>query len=199
MTWDEALNHIAEKMQAIKAEHGPEAMAMFSHGLGGTAFFKHTLRAYGHSQSGGARPTRSVVDPATSASDLTFGDEVASPERTDIANANCIVLIGSHLGENMHNTQVQEFAEAVGKRRLDHRGRSALLGRGQQGQALPADQAGHRHGAAAGLDERASSTEELYDRSTSRQHGFGFEAFAAEIARYTPEWAYPRPTIRARA
>ena len=37
-----------------------------------------------------------------------------SPERTDIRNTRCLVLIGSHLGENMHNTQAQEFAEAVG-------------------------------------------------------------------------------------
>ena len=36
--------------------------------------------------------------------ELTFGEEVGSPERTDIRNARCLVLIGSHLGENMHNT-----------------------------------------------------------------------------------------------
>ena len=45
---------------------------------------------------------------------LTFGEPVGSPERTDIRNARCLTLIGSHLGENMHNTQAQEFAEAVG-------------------------------------------------------------------------------------
>ena len=37
----------------------------------------------------------------------------------------------------------------------DHRRRSALLGSGQQGQALAADQAGHRSRAAARVDERA--------------------------------------------
>jgi thiosulfate reductase/polysulfide reductase chain A len=36
-----------------------------------------------------------------------------SPEPTDIKNTDCLVLIGSHLGENMHNSQVQEFAQAV--------------------------------------------------------------------------------------
>ena len=46
VTWDEALGHIAEKMQAIKSKYGAESMAMFSHGLGGK-FFKHTLRAFG--------------------------------------------------------------------------------------------------------------------------------------------------------
>jgi len=47
--------------------------------------------------------------------ELTFGEAIGSPERTDIENARCLVLLGSHLGENMHNTQVQEFAEAVGR------------------------------------------------------------------------------------
>ena len=44
---------------------------------------------------------------------LTFGAGVGSPEPTDIKNTDCLVLIGSHLGENMHNSQVQEFAQAV--------------------------------------------------------------------------------------
>ena len=42
--------------------------------------------------------------------ELTFGPSVGSPERIDIAEPKCLVLIGSHLGENMHNTQVQDFA-----------------------------------------------------------------------------------------
>ncbi len=47
--------------------------------------------------------------------DLTYGDVIGSPERTDIENTKCLVLLGSHLGENMHNTQVQEFSHAIEK------------------------------------------------------------------------------------
>ena len=46
VTWDEALGYIAERMLKIKAEYGPEAMALFSHGIGGN-FFKHTMKAFG--------------------------------------------------------------------------------------------------------------------------------------------------------
>ena len=38
-------------------------------------------------------------------------------------------------------------------------------------------------------------TEELYDKEYVAQHGFGFDAFAASIAGYTPEWAYPETGI----
>ena len=40
--------------------------------------------------------------------------------------------------------------------------------------------------------------EGLYDREYVATHGFGFEAFAAEIAPCTPEWAYPITDDRAR-
>jgi thiosulfate reductase/polysulfide reductase chain A len=103
----------------------------------------------------------------------------------------CLVLIGSHLGENMHNTQVQEFAEASA-RRHGHRRRSALLGRRGQGQALPADQARHRHRAAAGLDERARHRETLRPR-VRRAARLRLRGFAAPRSPYTPEWAYPKP------
>ena len=56
VTWDEALGYVADRMQRIKAEHGPEAMALFSHGIGGT-FLKHTLhwcRVAGSAASGKA-------------------------------------------------------------------------------------------------------------------------------------------------
>lgn len=45
-SWAEAFDYIAKKMQTIKTEHGPESVALFSHGVGG-AFFKHTIRAFG--------------------------------------------------------------------------------------------------------------------------------------------------------
>ena len=115
VTWDEALNSIAEKMQKIKADYGPEAVALFSHGIGGT-FLRHTLKAYGAINI--AAPSFAQCrGPRDVGFNLTFGEDVSSPERTDIRNASCLVLIGSHLGENMHNTQVQEFAEAIGKAR----------------------------------------------------------------------------------
>lgn len=47
--------------------------------------------------------------------ELTFGMGSGSPENIDVLNAKCLALICSHLGENMHNTAVQEFADFVGR------------------------------------------------------------------------------------
>jgi len=192
VTWDEALGYIADKMQKIKATHGPEAMALFSHGIGG-AFLKHTLKAYGSSNI--AAPSFAQCrGPRDVGFELTFGEGVGSPERTDIQNARCLVLIGSHLGENMHNTQVQEFAEAIG--------RGATIIVADPRFSIAASKAKHYLPVKPGTDTalllawmHVLVTEQLYDKDYVTEHGFGFDAFAAELAPYTPEWAFPETGI----
>jgi len=192
VTWDEALGRIAEGMQQIKAEYGPEAMALFSHGIGGN-FFKHTLKAYG-SANIAAPSFAQCRGPRDVGFELTFGESIGSPERTDIANARCLVLIGSHLGENMHNTQVQEFATAVAA--------DATIIVADPRFSIAASKAKHYLPVRPGTDialllawMNVIVSEELYDKAYVEQYGFGFEHFRAEIAARTPEWAYPETGI----
>ncbi|MCK5033481.1 MAG: molybdopterin-dependent oxidoreductase, partial [Calditrichia bacterium] len=110
-TWEEAFDYIAEKMKEIEKEHGPECIALFTHGSGGS-YFKNLLRAFG-SNNVAAPSYAQCRGPREEAYVITYGEGIGSPERTDLENAKCIVLIGSHLGENMHNGQVQEFTEAI--------------------------------------------------------------------------------------
>ncbi|BET67886.1 molybdopterin-dependent oxidoreductase [Opitutales bacterium ASA1] len=194
VTWDEALDYIAERMQRIKAEHGPESMALFSHGIGGN-FLKHTLRAYG-SPNSAAPSFAQCRGPRDTGFELTFGDGLGSPERTDIENARCLVLIGSHLGENMHNTQVQEFATAV------DRGASIIVADPRF--SVAASKAKHYLPIRPGTDialllawMNVLVTEELYDADYVAEHGHGFDEFAASIAEFTPEWAAPHTDLSA--
>lgn len=201
VTWDEALDFIAARMKQIAAQHGPESMALFAHGIGGT-FLKHTLKAYGSSNI--AAPSFAQCrGPRDVGFNLTFGEDVGSPERTDIANTDCLVLVGSHLGENMHNSQVQEFAEAVG------RGASLIVVDPRF--SVAASKAKFYLPIKPGTDlalllawMHVIVTEKLYDADYVAEHGYGFDAFAASLAAYTPEWAYPETgidpeTIRATA
>ncbi|MDZ7371926.1 MAG: molybdopterin-dependent oxidoreductase, partial [candidate division KSB1 bacterium] len=192
VTWDEALEFIAEKMQKIKAEYGPEAMAMFSHGIGGN-FLKHLLRAYG-SNNIAAPSFAQCRGPRDVGFVLTFGEEISSPERTDIRNARCLVLIGSHLGENMHNTQVQEFSDAIAAGAeiivVDPRFSVAA---GKAKYYLPIKPGTDLALLLAWMNVIVS--EKLYDREVIEKYAFGFDYFAREIAGYTPEWAYPETGI----
>jgi thiosulfate reductase/polysulfide reductase chain A len=187
VTWDEALDYIATRMKKIASDHGPESMALFAHGVGGT-FLKHTLKAYGVNNI--AAPSFAQCrGPRDVGFRLTFGDGVGSPERTDIENAGCLVLIGSHLGENMHNTQVQEFATAVG------RGASIIVVDPRF--SVAASKANFYLPIKPGTDlalllawMHVLVAEKLYDADYVAKYGFGFEQFAASLTSYTPEWAF---------
>ncbi len=187
VTWDEALDFIADKMNKIKQQYGPEAVALFSHGIGGN-FIKHLLRAYG-SPNETAPSFAQCRGPREVGFELTFGDVVGSPERTDIENAKCLVLIGSHLGENMHNTQVQEFSNAVQK------GASIIVVDPRF--SVAASKAKFYLPIKPGTDLALLLAwmgvivrEKLYDIEYVEKYGYGFDKFAAEVSQYTPEWAY---------
>lgn len=192
VTWDEALGFVAEKMLKIKSDYGAESFAAFIHGLGGT-FFKHTLRAYG-TDNIAAPSFAQCRGPRDVGFTLTYGDDVSALERTDIENAQCLVLIGSHLGENMHNTQVQEFAGAVA------RGASIIVADPRF--SVAASKAKYYLPVKAGTDlalllawMNVIVAEKLYDKEYVDKYGFGFEQFVAELQPYTPEWAYPETGI----
>jgi thiosulfate reductase/polysulfide reductase chain A len=179
-------------MNAIKAEYGPEAMALFSHGIGGN-FLKHTFKAYG-TPNIAAPSFAQCRGPRDVGFRLTFGEDVSSPERTDIRNARCIVLIGSHLGENMHNTQVQEFAEAI------ERGASIIVADPRF--SIAAGKAKHYLPVKPGTDialllawMNVIVGEGIYDKEYVAAHGFGFDEFARYLRPFTPEWAYPETGV----
>ena len=192
VTWDEALGYIADKMQKIKTQYGPESVASFSHGIGGN-FLKHTLKAYG-AINFAAPSFAQCRGPRDVGFELTFGEAIGSPERTDIENAKCLVLIGSHLGENMHNTQVQEFANAV------QNDASVIVVDPRF--SVAASKAKYYLPIKPGTDialllawMNAIVSEKLYDVDYVAKYGFGFEQFAAELSAYTPEWAYTETGI----
>jgi thiosulfate reductase/polysulfide reductase chain A len=185
-TWDEALTHVAERMQKIKGEHGPESIAMLYHGIG-VRFIQHVLKSYGCINMAGASFAQ-CRGPRDVGFTLTYGQGLGSPEPTDIENTDCLVLIGSHLGENMHNLQVQEFSNAVARRIpiivVDPR------------YSVAASKAKYWLPIKPGTDlalllawMNVLVTEGWYDKTFVAQHGIGFDKFVEEIKSATPEWA----------
>ncbi len=191
--WDDALDRVADAMLRIKNEHGPEAFALFQHGYG-SSWFSHLIHAYG-SPNIAAPSYAQCRGPREVGFQMTFGEGVGSPERIDMERADCIVLIGSHLGENMHNTQVQDFARAIG------RGATIIVVDPRFSTA--AGKARHWLPIKPGTDialllawMHVLIEEGLYDRAYVESYAFGFEELKAHVADKSPEWAYPRTGIR---
>lgn len=193
-TWDEALGYVAARMNRIKAEHGPEAVAMFNHGIG-QRFPQHVLRSWGAINFAGPSFAQ-CRGPRDIGFLLTFGTGLGSPEPTDIANTDCLVLIGTHLGENMHNTQVQEFASAI------DRGVPVIVVDPRF--SVAASKAKYWLPVKPGTDmalllawANLLVTEGRYDREFVAKYGHGFDKFVAAIKDCTVEWAAKETGVEA--
>ncbi len=193
VSWDTALQFIADKMKDIAKKHGPECVALFSHGSGGS-YFKNLLYAYG-SKNVAAPSYAQCRGPREEAYLLTYGEGVGSPERTDILNTQCLVLLGSHIGENMHNLQVQEFSEAVAKGAtiitVDPRFSTAAS---KSKYWLPIKPGTDLALLLAWIN--VIIEEELYDKEFVKKYTYGFEELKKAVKNNTPEWAYPITTIK---
>ncbi len=194
-SWPEALDHIALKLKGVMDEHGPESVALFNHGTSG----KHLgrlFKAFGSSNI--AAPSYAQCrGPREVAFETTFGKQLGSPEPLDMEHTKCLVLIGSHLGENMHNTQVQEMSDMIGK-------------------GLPIITVDPRLSTAAAhsrywLPIKPSTDlalllawmhvliyDDIYDKDYIDKYAFGFEDLKEHVRDFTPEWAAPITRLNAK-
>ncbi len=192
-SWDEALDYIAGKMQKIAREHGPECVALLTHGSGGK-YFGDLLKAFGSTNI--AAPSFSQCrGPREVAFLATFGEAIDSPENTDIRDTRCLVLIGSHIGENMHNGQVQEMSDAIDKGAViitvDPRYSTAAS---KSKYWLPIKPATDIALLLAWM--HVLIEEELYDKGYVEQYTIGFDQLKEHVKDKTPEWAYGITTIK---
>ncbi|MEE4639301.1 MAG: molybdopterin-dependent oxidoreductase [Wenzhouxiangella sp.] len=193
VSWEEALDYVAEKMNKIKEEHGEDRLCMFSHGAGGS-LFRRTLRAFG-SAAYTAPSFAQCRGPREVAFALTYGEGVGSPDRTDMENSRCIVLIGSHLGENLHNGQVQTWIEALRK--------GATVITVDPRFSVAAGKSKHWLPIKPGTDialmlawMNVLINENLYDADYIARYASGFDQLRQHVQPYTPEWAYGITGIR---
>lgn len=191
-SWDEAYEYIASKMKDIASKYGPESMALFTHGSGST-YYSALMKAFGNSNI--AEPSYAQCrGPRDEAFFATFGEEVYSPEVTDIRDTKCLVLIGSHIGENMHNGQIQEMSDAIDKGvtiiTVDPRFSTAA---GKSKFWLPIKPSTDIALLLAWMHEIIYN--DIYDKKYVEKYCTGFDKLKEHVKDFTPEWAYGVTTI----
>ncbi|MEA2000380.1 MAG: molybdopterin-dependent oxidoreductase, partial [Actinomycetota bacterium] len=184
--WDEANSEMGRRLREIIDREGPGAVAFLTHGAA-EAHFEHLAAALGTGHH--AHPAYDQCKaPREVGYQLTFGHAMKSSEPVDIENTDCLVLIGSHLGENMHNLQVQELvnAEMSGANLIvvDPRRSTAALRADMWLQIRP------------GTDialllawTHILIRDGLYDHDFVRDYTSGFDLLTEHVASSTPEWA----------
>jgi len=192
-SWEEAFDLIASKFKGIKEKHGAESLALLKHGAPGK-HFEHLYKALGsdtiaepaYAQCRGARETGFAA---------TFGTWIGSPEPTDIRDTKCLVLIGSHIGENMHNSQVQEMSDAIDN--------GATIITVDPRLSTAASKSKHWLAIKPATDialmlawMNVIIEEGLYDKKYVEKYGLGFKQLKEHVSEFTPEWAYGITTIK---
>lgn len=187
-SWDDALGVIAERLTKMAKTYGPDRLASLVHGPG-AQHFVHLSRAFG-SDSIAEPAFAQCRGPRDTGFFLTFGEGMASPEQTDMSNARCVVLIGTHLGENLHNSQVRTFADAI-------RNQATIITVDPRF-SVAAGKAQHWLPIKPGTDIalllawiNVILAEKLYDADYVARNTIGLPELATYIAPFTPEWAYP--------
>lgn len=192
-SWEEALDLIASKFKGIKEKYGAESFALLKHGSPGS-HLEHLFKAYGSDTI--AEPAYAQCrGPRETGFGLTFGSWIGSPEPTDIRDTKCLVLIGSHIGENMHNSQVQEMSDAIDN--------GATIITVDPRLSTAASKSEHWLAIKPATDialllswMHVLIEEGLYNKDYVEKYGYGFDQLKEHVKQFTPEWAYGITTIK---
>ncbi|MET9241780.1 molybdopterin oxidoreductase family protein [Nonomuraea sp. NPDC003709] len=102
--WEVALDHVAERLSAIRAEHGPDGVAVFGGG-GLTNEKAYTLGKFARVALGTSQIDyngRFCMSSAAAASIKAFGMDRGMPfPITDLAEADVVLLAGANVAETM--------------------------------------------------------------------------------------------------
>jgi thiosulfate reductase/polysulfide reductase chain A len=186
-TWDEALDYIADRMGRIKDRYGPEAVAFLGHTSGDFWFVDYLPQAWGSPNA--AKPSMSLcTSPREEAALITYGRGIGNHEPVDWAEARCVALIGTHIGEDARNTMMQDFAAARARGAkvivVDPRYSTAAM---KANTWLPIKPGTDTALLLAWM--HVLITEKLFDADYIRQWATGFDKLAAHVQPFTPEWA----------
>ncbi len=195
-SWDQALDRSADLLKKVADKYGPESIAVMYHGKPGDWFahLGHALGTPNISKPSDAqcRGSRDV------AYWLTYGKSLGSPEPLDIENSKVLVLLGSHLGENMHMTQVREFTKVVDKANqgrakivvVDPRFSTAASKAWRYLPIKPGTDLALLLGWIHVLLHEGRYEGELIDGKYLDQYAHGLPELTEHVKKYTPEWAY---------
>jgi thiosulfate reductase/polysulfide reductase chain A len=193
-SWDEALDFFATHLKDLRQKYGAESVGFFPHGVA-AGFFGTLMKAYGTPNA--AEPAFAQCrGPRDIGYQLTFGRAVNSPEPVDLEESKCIVLIGSHIGENVFTSQVTNFITGL------QRGAKLIVVDPRFSTA--ASKADHWLPIKPGSDialllawANVLIAENLYDKEYIEQYATGLKELEAHVKDFSPEWAEPITEIPA--
>jgi thiosulfate reductase/polysulfide reductase chain A len=182
-SWDEALDTVAENMQRIKDQHGPEAMVFSSTHCLSQVQFENLLYGFGSPNYGTQRSL--CFNAMIVANSLTYGME--EPAR-DYSQIKYLLLTGRNLTEAISTSETSDLMDTLARGAkvvyLDPRFTKTASKASEWCPIRPGtDLAFHL------ALINVIVNENLYDQAFVDAHTVGFEQLVPAVQSYTPEWA----------
>ncbi|MGI2036454.1 thiosulfate reductase PhsA [Shewanella frigidimarina] len=183
ISWADAYKEIAAKMNQIKQQYGAETIAFSSKSGSLSGHIFHLAEAFGSPNTfthASTCPGSYVV-----AAKAIFGTKM----KRDLSNAKYIINFGHNLYEGINMSETRGLMQA----QMD---RGAKLVVFEPRFSIVADKADEWHAIRPGTDVAVALAlchvlinDNLYDHDFIEKYVVGFDEFAAEVQKYTPEWA----------
>ncbi|MFO7461037.1 MAG: molybdopterin-dependent oxidoreductase [Desulfatiglandales bacterium] len=185
ISWEQALDEIAEKLQDLKARFGPQVLGVFSGSIGVenlemAGLVQRFKAAFGS-------PNFFSVESVCYRMRIRVRQMTFGRYPVEEMDSNLYVLWG-------HNPDQSDFPLKFAlKRNLEKGAKLVVIDPKRIGLADQADMylriRPGTDGALALALMHVIVNEELYDKPFIEQHTFGFEKLAPHVQRYSPEWA----------
>lgn len=183
ITWEQAYSEISAKLKDLLAKYGPEPMFYTENPKPTSSFYwKRFMASIGC-------PTTTThhsicFNARTAANDYTIGPLATA----DMGNAKFVLFLGRNYAEGLSPANTAGLAGAY------ERGAKIVIVDPRQSAAciLAHEWIPIRPGTDLAFLMAMAHVlikENLYDKDFIAKHGLGFEEFAAEMAKWTPEWA----------
>ena len=184
-SWDEALDYIAEKMTAIKNEHGPESVVLSSRGGPWQGMYKAFIHAFG---SPNYTNHDCTCGRNTHHASLSINGVGRKGFAYDIKNANHLVLFGRDMFSALRlaeNHQTLDMLEKGGRLTyVDVRQTMTGAKATRFFQVRPGTDYALALGVIHGVIKKGYYDKEFIDRYVT-----GFDELCSFIEEYTPAWA----------
>lgn len=188
ISWDEALDEIAHNMQKVKRKYGPHALAYFDHGAS-AEFMRGIFKAMGTENFTSEPAFYQCVGPAALAYLQTMGYVTTGTRQyNDMGHSKAMLLVASHIGENVHVSHVREFIQG-----LDNGAKLVVV---DPRFSAPANKADIYLPIRPGTDTALMLawinyviTNNLYDKDFVARNCEGFDLLKQEVKDYSLDWA----------
>jgi thiosulfate reductase/polysulfide reductase chain A len=189
ITWEQAYKEIGEKLLAVKSKHGPESVFWVQYPEGNAELTYRFMDALGSPNLFSHASTCFL--PRNIGWWLTVGNE--KPEQ-DFARSRFVLMVGRNPAAGLDLRQLRDLV--VGR---DGGGKLAVVDpRFSEAAAISSKWLRIRPGTDLALMLALAHVlikEKLYQKEFVEKYTTGFAEFAAEVEKFTPEWAEDKTTI----